>query len=496
MAILKGQRYYKLKLSIDNNNYQEIKMITNLHNHIQAVHNQSIDIVEYTAKALEQAKAINKEYNYFTTISEELALSQAQNLKKTPTGRLAGVFLSVKDAICVQGVESTAGSKILKGYKPLFNATVIQRCINEGAIILGKTSQDEFGFGGFAVNTEIVPKNPFNKDRVTGGSSGGSAGITQKADFAHLALGESTGGSIVNPALFCGVYGLCPTYGRVSRYGLLDYGSSLDKIGPMAKTIEDIASLLNIIAGHDDKEATSATQKTEDYTKYLNRPVRKMKIGIIKDLFGDVFGDGVDENITKAIYKKIEQLESEEVICEEVSMPITNKYGIPAYYIIATAEASTNLAKYCGIRYGAADDLKSNYNEYFTKFREANFSKEAKRRIMLGTFTRMAGYRDAYYTKAMKVRTKIIEEYQHLFKKYDALISPVMPMLAPKFSELEKLTPAQHYMADIMTAPPNLAGLPHINVPIGMHNDQALGLMLTTNHFEEGKLIQIGSAIR
>ncbi len=463
-----------------------------LHHHIKNTQNQSIDILEYTHKALEETKAINKEYNYFTTISEELAIQQAKNLKANPKGKLAGVLLSVKDAICIQKVETTAGSKILKGYKPLFNATVIQRCIDEGAIILGKTTQDEFGFGGFSVNTENIPKNPFNKDRVTGGSSGGSTGITQKANFAHLTLGESTGGSIVDPAFFCGVYGLCPTYGRVSRYGLLDYGNSLDKIGPMAKTIEDTALLLNIIAGHDEKESTSSTQKTEDYTKYLNKPVKGIKIGIIKDLFGE----GVNPIITKSIYKQIEQLKSQGIECEEITMPITNKYSIPTYYIIATAEASTNLAKYCGLRYGATENLQGNYNEFFTKVRETNFSKEAKRRILLGTFTRMAGYRDAYYLKAMKIRTKIIEEYQHLFKKYDALLSPTMPMLAPKFSELEKLTPLQHYMADIMTAPPNLAGMPHLNVPIGMHNDQALGLMLTANHFEEGKLIQIANNIQ
>ena len=460
--------------------------------HIKDVQNKSIDIVECTAKALEETRSINKEYNYFTAISEELALSQAKNLKANPKGKLAGVFLSVKDAICVKGVESTAGSRILKGYKPVFNATVIQRCIDEGAIILGKTSQDEFGFGGFAVNTEIVPKNPFNKERVTGGSSGGSAGFTQKADFAHLSLGESTGGSIVNPAFFCGVYGLCPTYSRVSRYGLLDYGNSLDKIGPIAKTIEDTALLLNIIAGNDKNDCTSSQTKTEDYTKFLNKHIKGMKIGIIKDLFGDK----VDEKIKKSIQKKIEQLESEGAKCEEISMPITAKYSIPAYYIIATAEASTNLAKYCGLRYGAAENLQGNYNEFFTKVREANFSKEAKRRIMLGTFTRMAGYRDAYYTKAMQVRTKIIEEYQRLFKRYNALLSPTMPMLAPKFSELKQLTPLQHYMADIMTAPPNLAGMPHLNVPIGMHNDQALGLMLTTDHFQEGKLIQIAGNIK
>ena len=464
----------------------------NIQQHIKDVQNKNIDIVEYTQKAIEQTKKINKEYNYFTTISEKLALQQAQKLKSNPKGRLAGVLLSVKDAICVQGIETTAGSKILKGYKPLFNATVVQKCIDEGAIILGKTSQDEFGFGGFAVNSDIIPKNPFNKERVTGGSSGGSGGITQKANFAHLSLAESTGGSIASPAFYCGVYGLCPTYGRVSRYGLLDYGNSLDKIGPMAKTLQDTALLLNTIAGNDENDCTTSKIDTEDYIKAIQKPIKNTKIAVIKELFGDA----VDEKLKKSIWQKIKQLESNGINYEEISMPITSKFSIPSYYTIATAEASTNLAKYCGIRYGATDNLTGNFNEFFSKIRSEHFGKEAKRRIILGTFTRMAGYRDAYYKKAMQVRTKIIEEYKTLFKKYDALICPTMPMLAPKFEELNKLTPLQHYMADIMTAPPNLAGMPHLNVPIDMHNDQALGLMLTADHFNEAKLLQIGNAIK
>ncbi|MEK6891956.1 MAG: amidase family protein [Nanoarchaeota archaeon] len=464
---------------------------------IQQVKNNQVDIVEHTHKVIEECKKINKEYNYFNFISEELALRQANEIKKSVKNndkniknkKLLGVAISVKDSICVKGVESTAGSRILKGYKPLFNATVIEKVIEEGGIVIGKTAQDEFGFGAFSVNTKLnIPKNPFDKERSCGGSSGGAAGLSQKLSN-HIALGESTGGSIVEPSSFCGVFGLCPTYGLVSRYGLMDFGNSLDKIGPIGKNIHDAALLMGTIAGYDKSDSTSLDSNHADYKSFLKEPVKGMKVGIIKE----AFGKGIQNEVDKAVRKGIEKLEDNGVKTEEISLELPIKYGIATYYMIATSEASTNLAKYCGMRYGKSDKLEGNFNEYFTKVRSENFTEEAKRRIILGTFARMAGYRDAFYLKAAKVRTIMINEYKKAFKKFDALISPTAPMLPPKFSEIEKLTPLQHYLADVMTVSPNVAGLPHLNVPVGFENNLPVGMLLTGDHLQEGKLLQLGS---
>jgi len=459
---------------------------------IQKVRNKEIDVVEHTKKVIEECKKLNKEYHYFNIISEDLALEQAKQIKKEPRGKLAGLPVSVKDCICVRDVESRAGSKILSGYKPVFNATVIEKLKKEGAIIIGKTAQDEFGFGSFSVNVGLgmkVPLNPFDKKRSCGGSSGGSAGITQKASFPHIAIAESTGGSIECPASFCGVIGFCLTYGRVSRYGLIDYANSLDKIGPMGKTIEEVALMVNVIAGYDKNDSTSINKPTEDYNSFLNKPIKGLKIGLIKESLGK----GVDETVKDRVMENAKKLEEKGAKTEEISLPLTFKHALPSYYIIALSEASTNLAKYSGMRYGAHEKLEGNFNEYFSKVRSSNLTKEAKRRIIIGTFARMAGFRDAYYIKAAKVRTRIIQEYKKAFKKYDCLVSPTMPVVAPKFKDIEKLTPLQNYMMDIMTVGPNLAGLPHMSINIGLKDNMPIGMMLITDHLEEGKLLQIAS---
>ncbi len=467
---------------------------------VKKIKNEEIDVVEHTRKIISECKKINKEHNHFNVISEELALEQAsliknqlkKNNKEVKNKKLLGVAVSVKDCICVKGVESRAGSKILDGYKPVFDATVIEKVKEQGAIIIGKTSQDEFGFGGFSANVGIgfkIPLNPFDKKRSCGGSSGGAGGIAQKATFPHIAIGESTGGSIAAPSSFCGVFGLCPTYGRVSRYGLIDYANSLDKIGSLGKTIEDNASMLEIISGHDKNDSTSLNEKVDNYSSFINKDLKKIKIGVIRESFAD----GVDKEIKNKVLDGIKKLESAGVKYGQISLPLTSKYSIQAYYLIAMAESSTNLARFCGMRYGAAEKLEGNFDEYFAKVRSANFGEEAKRRIILGTFTRMAGYRDAYYLKAMKVRTRIIAEYKSAFKKYDLLVSPTMPIIAPKFSELEKLSPLQQYMVDSMTAGPNLAGLPHLNIPVGFSKEMPVGMMLIGDHLNEGKLIQAGS---
>ncbi len=454
---------------------------SNINEFIKEAQKGNISIEEHTHKVIEEAEKINKEYHYFNTIAKKQAIEQAKQLdkQKSKKGRLFGLPISVKDCICTKGIETTSGSKILKNYIPPFDATCIEKIKQENGIVIGKTSQDEFGFGGFSTNVGIgfnVPKNPYDKKRSCGGSSGGAAGFTQKTSFSHIAVAESTGGSIVCPASFSGVIGFCPTYGRVSRYGLIDYGNSLDKIGPIAKSVEDTELMFNIIKGHDEKDSTSI--KVEKESK---KEVKR--IGIIKESLQ------VDERVKELILKKVDELNIE---FSEVSLPLNYKYGISTYYLIAMSEASTNLAKYCGIRYGLEEPLTGNFNEYFSKIRSDGFGKEAKRRIILGTFARMSGFRNAYYLKAMKVRTLLINEYKKAFKNYDVLVSPTMPIVAPLFTEIEKLTPLQNYMLDVLTVGPNLTGLPHLTTTAGYFSGLPAGIMFIANHLEEEKLFSIG----
>ncbi len=434
-------------------------------------------------KVLEKSKSIQKKFSPFITLPEKLE----SNKKK---GSLSGFVISVKDNICTKGMQTTAGSKILSGYNPPFNATCVERVLDAGGTILGKTAMDEFGFGTFSVNCAYeIPKNPLDTERSCGGSSGGAACITTVADFSHVALAESTGGSISCPAAFTGTVGLTPTYGLVSRWGLIDYANSLDKIGCIGKSVHDVALLLSVIAGNDSRDSTSLNVPKQDYTKFLKKDIKGMKIGIPKEYF-----EGVDEKITKVVWNAIKKLESLGATYKEVSLPHT-KYSLSAYYIIAVSEASTNLAKYAGLRYGLHQELKGNFDEYFSSVRSNGFGEEAKRRIILGTFARMAGYRDAYYLKALKVRTKVIEDFKKAFKQFDVLAAPTMPVVAPRFDEIEKLSPIQVYMMDVLTVAPNLAGIPMISVPAGKVGNLPVGLHLMGNHLQEGKVIQVAQSI-
>jgi len=436
---------------------------------VKDVEDGVIKLPEFYDKVIKKCKAIDSKHNCFITINEDASK------EKPKSGLLTGVPISVKDCICTKGIRSTAGSKILENYVPVFDATVISKLKEQGAIIIGKTAQDEFGFGSFSTNCAYeIPKNPFDTDRSCGGSSGGAGCITQLADFPHVALAESTGGSISNPAAFCGVYSITPTYGIVSRYGLIDYANSLDKIGLMSKNIEDLKMVFEIIVGKDKMDPT-----TVDYA-----PVKPdvKKIGIPKQ-----YVKGLDKKIEKAFWDAIKKLEKKGIKFEEFDLAYTDE-ALPAYYIIAMAEASTNLAKYSGLRYGLQLPLQGNFEEYASTVREQGFGQEAKRRIILGTYTRMAGYRDQYYLKAMKIRTKIIDEFKKHFKKYDAIVSPTMPILPPKFKEIEKLTPLENYQMDILTVGPNVAGLPHLNIPIA----ESIGLHVIGNHMSENKLFKVG----
>jgi aspartyl-tRNA(Asn)/glutamyl-tRNA(Gln) amidotransferase subunit A len=363
---------------------------------------------------------------------------------------------------------------------------VVANCRREGAFILGKTTQDEFGFGTFNVNTPYkIPLNPYDKERSCGGSSGGAACLTAVADFPHLAIAESTGGSISCPAAFCGIVGLTPTYGRTSRWGLIDYANSLDKIGVMGKTVVETALLLSIISGPDNYDSTVLKAPSDDYTRYLVDSVDGMRVGVPLEYFEE----GLDPRISDRIWESIKELEFLGASVEDVSLPYT-KVSLASYYIIAMAEASTNLAKFSGLRYGLHLPLEGNYSEYFAKVRSKGFSEEAKRRVILGTFTRMAGYRDAYYLKALKVRTKVIEDFTRAFKDFDILAAPTMPLVAPKFDDIEEMEPIQHYMMDILTVAPNLAGIPMISVPCGRVDGLPVGLHLMADHLGEAKLIR------
>ncbi|MFH1849009.1 MAG: amidase family protein [archaeon] len=448
--------------------------MSGLKKHVLRVNSGQIDAASYVNDAVKRCEEINKEYGYFNTICTDAGFSKK--------GKLAGVLVSVKDNICVKGVESTAGSRMLKGYRPLFDATAVGRLKSEGAVILGKTSCDAFGFGSFNTNVGIgfdVPKNPFDKKRATGGSSGGGAGITAKADFVHVAIVESTGGSIENPASFCGVVGFCPTYGRVSRNGLISYANSLDKIGIMTKSVADIAPVLEVISGFDPRDATSLQGEIDlDYRGDL-------RVGIVGQ------SASVDPLVSRCVQRAAARFGA-----DEVSMPLADKFGIAAYYIISTCEASTNLACLSGLRYGQDGEMKGrSFSDYFSDVRSRNFNEESKRRIMLGTFARMAGHRDAYYIKASKIRTLIIEEYRKLFETYDILISPTMPDVAPRFSDIEKMTPLENYMMDVFTVGPNLAGIPHASIPVGMKKGMPVGMMAMANHNEEGKLLKFLSSV-
>ena len=437
----------------------------------------NINYEDFLAQLKAELQKLQKKYSFFQCIAD---------MKGMPKPSLFGLPISVKDNICTKGMQSSAGSRILQGYIPPYDATCVDRIKKESGLVIGKTNQDEFGFGTFSVNSGYgIPKNPLDMTRTCGGSSGGAAGLTAALEMPHIALAESTGGSISCPAAFCSVVGLTPTYGLVSRYGLIDYANSLDKIGPIGKSVYDVALALSKIACHDANDSTSIKKENYDYTKHISRrkDLKGIKIGVPKEYFRNT-----DKKVEKSVWAAIRKLEGLGARIKEISMPKT-KFSLSAYYIIATAEASTNLARYCGLRYGLHQELEGSFNEYFSRVRSAGFGDEAKRRIILGTFARMSGYRDAYYLKAMKVRTLVINEFKKAFKSFDVLAAPTMPMQPPKFSEIKKLTPSQVYQMDILTVPPNLAGIPMISVPA--EKNRLVGLHLLANHLEEPKLIEV-----
>ena len=459
-----------------------VSLITSVKEHAKASIEGNVDLHEFFHKVIGECRDIQEKYSPFITLKDSISPVQEK-------GMLSGVPISAKDCICTSGIRTTAGSKVLENYIPPYDATCISKAKAAGASLIGKTAQDEFGFGTFTTNCAYsVPKNPYDIGRSCGGSSGGAACLTAAAKFPHIAIAESTGGSITAPAAFTGTVGITPTYGRVSRYGLIDYSNSMDKIGVIAKSVEDAALGLSAIVGHDPKDSTSSTRPCDGIID--GEPVKGMKIGIPKEYFSD----NIESRISKLVLDRISSLEQYGVECKEVSLPLTG-YAVPAYYLIAVSEASTNLAKYCGLRYGVQGGMDGNFDSYFTKIRSGSFGEEAKRRIILGTFARMAGFRNAYYIKALKVRSLIIKEFKGAFGRCDALMAPSMPMLAPTFKEIGELSPAQVYSMDMLTAPSNLACMPTVSLNAGMIGSLPAGIQIIGDHFEERKIIALARAL-
>lgn len=437
---------------------------------------------------LDRASRHNSELNAYVSIEAKDAQAAWQSAEPKSKGKLYGVPIAVKDNICVKGWEVTCGSRILKGFVSPYNATVIQKMIDEGAVLLGRTNMDEFAFGSSCETSAYGPaRNPWDTARSPGGSSGGSAAAVA-AGLAVMALGSDTGGSIRQPAAFCGIVGLKPTYGRVSRYGLVAFGSSLDQIGPMTRTVEDAARLLGVIAGFDPHDSTSAKVDVPDYTKSLGESVKGLKIGVPKEFF-----EGLSAEIDGTIKQAIALLEKEGAVFRPVSLPHTS-YAVPVYYVIAPCEASSNLARFDGVKYGARDKEAGNLLDMYCKSRGKGFGDEAKRRILLGTYALSSGYYDAFYLKAMKVRSRMISDYEKAFKEVDCLITPTAPSGAFKIGEKTN-DPLSMYLSDIFTISANLAGIPALSVPGGLTKEGLpIGIQFMAKPFDEPAIFRAASA--
>ncbi|MEO0520915.1 MAG: Asp-tRNA(Asn)/Glu-tRNA(Gln) amidotransferase subunit GatA [Cyanobacteria bacterium P01_A01_bin.116] len=453
--------------------------------------------VEIARVQLDQAEAAEPKLKSFVSLTEEKALAQAKAIDDKiaageSIGLLAGVPIALKDNLCTKGIRTTCSSKILENFVPPYESTVTSRLDAAGAVFVGKTNLDEFAMGGSTENSAFhTTNNPWDLTRVPGGSSGGSAAAVAGGQ-APVSLGSDTGGSIRQPASFCGIVGMKPTYGLVSRFGLVAFASSLDQIGPFSRTVEDSAILLGAIAGHDPKDATSLNVKIPDYTQYLkkdtDKPLAGRKIGIVKE----TFGEGLDSKVGDTVNAAIEQLKALGAEIKTISCPKFN-YGISAYYIIAPCEASANLARYDGVRYGLRAE-EPNLLSMYNKTRSEGFGDEVKRRIMIGTYALSAGYYDAFYLKAQKVRTLIKQDFEKAFEEVDVLVSPTAPTTAFK-TGANSDDPLSMYLLDLMTIPANMAGLPGMSVPCGFDDDgMPIGLQLISNVLREDLLFEVGYA--
>ena len=448
------------------------------------------DLVEQYLQRINEGAHLNA----FISVFGERALAQAKKIdvkvRAQQAGKLAGLVIAVKDNMAVRGEKLTCGSKILENFVSPYDATVIQKLENEDAIIIGKTNMDEFAMGSSNENSFFGPvKNPHGTESVPGGSSGGSC-VAVAAEMVMAALGSDTGGSIRQPASFCGVVGLKPTYGRVSRFGLVAFASSFDQIGPIANCVEDTALLLEIISGDDERDSTSVTKPIPEFTKAIKRDIKGLTVGLPKEYFGD----GLDSDVRNKIEEVIAALKQDGARFVEVSLPHT-EYAIATYYILATAEASANLSRYDGARYGYRSEEIQNLEEMYVRSRSEGFGEEVKRRIMLGTYVLSAGYYDAYYRKALQVRTLISRDFEEAFKECDCLLTPTSPTTAFEIGE-KAGDPLTMYLSDIYTVAVNISALPAMSLPCGFDSKKLpIGLQLIGKHFDEEIVLRVGNFI-
>jgi aspartyl-tRNA(Asn)/glutamyl-tRNA(Gln) amidotransferase subunit A len=449
---------------------------------------------EITQEALARIEALEPKLRSFLAITAEQAIAQAKQVDAKiaageDIGLLAGIPVGIKDNLCTKGIRTTCGSKILENFVPPYESTVTQKLHELGAVMVGKTNLDEFAMGSSTENSAYqVTANPWDLSRVPGGSSGGSAAAVAGEECV-VSLGSDTGGSIRQPASFCGVVGFKPTYGLVSRYGLVAYASSLDQIGPFGRTVEDAAILLQAIAGYDPKDSTSLNVEIPDYTKSLTPDLKGKKVGVIQE----TFGEGLDATVATTVQKAIQQFKELGAEVHEISCP-RFRYGLPTYYVIAPSEASANLARYDGVKYGFRVQDPENLMAMYTQTRATGFGAEVKRRIMIGTYALSAGYYDAYYLKAQKVRTLIKQDFEKAFEQVDVLVCPTSPTTAFKAGE-KTSDPLSMYLSDLMTIPVNLAGLPGLSLPCGF-DEQGLpiGLQIIGNVLREDQVLQAAYA--
>ena len=455
----------------------------------------AVKAVDLAGTYYDRIEAINSHLNVYLSLTRERALEQAARVdamaaKGNPLPPLAGIPVGIKDVLVMRGAPSTAGSRILKGYAPPYDATVVTRLEAAGAVLLGKLNCDEFAMGSSTENSAYGPvRNPVDPERVPGGSSGGSAAAVA-ANMAVATLGSDTGGSVRQPASFCGVVGVLPTYGRVSRYGLIAFASSLDRVGPFAANVRDAATLLAVIAGHDPCDATSSPASVPDYAAESDRPAEGLRIGVP----AEYFAEGLDPDVRAAIEKGIEGLSAAGCTIKPVSLP-TTRYAIPAYYLIATAEASANLARFDGVRYGYRSPASATLSDMYSHSRDEGFGAEVKRRILLGTYALSAGYYDAYYLKAQKVRRLLAEEFLRAFAEVDAIVTPTSPVPAFKLGE-KTGDPLAMYLADIYTVTASLAGICGVTVPCGTTpTGLPVGMQVLARHLNESTAFRVARAV-
>lgn len=464
-----------------------------IHDAHKMLKSRQVSSVELTQAVLGQIGAVESNIKAYLTVTAELALQQAEATDRAiaageELGPLAGIPMALKDNMSTMGVETTCASKMLAGYKPPWDGTVVKKLKDAGAVLLGKTNLDEFAMGSSTENSAYYPtRNPWDVSRVPGGSSGGSAAAVA-AHEAIYALGSDTGGSVRLPASFCGTVGMKPTYGRVSRYGLLPFASSLDQIGPVTKDVTDCAMVMNVIAGRDPMDSTSVDRPVPDYTKSLVADVQGLRLGVPREYF-----EGMDEGVEVLVRQAIDRLADMGAHVEETSLPHT-RYALSVYYIIAPAEASANLARYDGVKYGLSVRDVDNAMEMISKTRAEGFGPEVKRRIMLGTYALSAGYYEAYYLKAQKVRTLIKRDFDQAFQRFDALLTPTSPIVAFKIGE--KINdPVAMYYVDVATVSVNPAGIPAMTVPCGLSDGLPVGLQIMGNYFDEATLLRVGYTV-